>query len=88
MILPELATVLQYRPKESFARCVLINGTSEKDLKQALQGCRFPIRSLGTSGVKMPDGITRMWLYLAYSESLSTNGNVYFHVSNYGVISK
>ena len=68
IILPELATVLQYRPKESLARCVLINdapcrhlsitcstrkevaqhsigtycktinGTSEKGLKQALQG--------------------------------------------------
>jgi len=38
--------------------------------------------------VLMPDGITRMWVYLAYSASLSTNGNVYFYVWNYGVISK
>ena len=38
--------------------------------------------------VLMPDGITRMWVDLVYNASLSTNGNVYFHVSNYGVISK
>jgi hypothetical protein len=37
--------------------------------------------------VLMPDGITRMWLDLAYNASLSTNGNVYFHVLNHGVIS-
>jgi Protein of unknown function (DUF1566)/Viral BACON domain len=36
--------------------------------------------------VLMPDGITRMWVDLAYNASLSTNGNVYFHVSNYGGI--
>ena len=34
-----------------------------------------------------PDGITRMWLDLTYSQALSTNG-VCFYVSNYGVISK
>jgi hypothetical protein len=35
----------------------------------------------------LPDGITRMWLDLTYSQALSTNG-VCFYVSNYGVISK
>jgi hypothetical protein len=35
----------------------------------------------------MPDGITRMWLDLTYSQALSTNG-VCFYVSNYGVVSK
>jgi hypothetical protein len=35
-----------------------------------------------------PDGIIRMWMYLAYNASLSTHGNVYFYVWNYGVISK
>ena len=35
--------------------------------------------------VLMPDG-TRMWLDMAYSESRSTNGDVYFYVSKYGVI--
>ena len=38
--------------------------------------------------ILLPDGITRIWLELAYNESLSTKGNVYFHVSNHGVISK
>jgi hypothetical protein len=38
--------------------------------------------------VLLPDGITRMWVDLAYNASLSTNGNVYIHVSNYGVVPK
>jgi len=37
--------------------------------------------------VLMPDGITRMWLDLTYSQALSANG-VCFYVSNYGVVSK
>jgi hypothetical protein len=37
--------------------------------------------------VLMPDG-ARMWVDMAYSESRSTNGDVYFYVSKYGVISK
>jgi len=35
----------------------------------------------------LPDGITRMWLDLTYSQALSANG-VCFYVSNYGVGSK
>lgn len=38
--------------------------------------------------VLMPDGITRIWMDLAYSVSISTKDSVYFYVSNYGVISK
>jgi len=37
--------------------------------------------------VLIPDGI-RMWMDMEYSESRSTNENVYYYVSKYGVISK
>jgi hypothetical protein len=38
--------------------------------------------------VLMPDGISRIWLDMAYSASLSSKENLYFYVSDYGVISK
>ncbi len=37
--------------------------------------------------VLLPDGITHIWVDLAYSPALSIDGKVYFFVSNYGVVS-
>jgi hypothetical protein len=37
--------------------------------------------------VLLPDGVTRIWLYLLYSTAISTNGSVCFYVLNYGVVS-
>jgi hypothetical protein len=35
----------------------------------------------------LPDGITHIWTDLEYSSALSTDGNAYFVVTNYGVVS-
>ena len=36
--------------------------------------------------VLLPDGITHIWVDLEFRQDLSTNGNVYFVVSNYGLV--
>ena len=36
--------------------------------------------------VLSPDGITHYWADLEYSSTLSTEGNVYFIVKNYGIL--
>jgi hypothetical protein len=37
--------------------------------------------------VLLPDGITHLWVDLEYSQDLSTDGNFYWVVTNYGVVS-
>jgi predicted outer membrane repeat protein len=37
--------------------------------------------------VLFPDGITHLWVDLVFSQALSTNGNNYWTVSNYGAVS-
>ena len=37
--------------------------------------------------VQFPDGITHLWVDMEYSQALSTDGNVYFEVKNYGIVS-
>jgi len=37
--------------------------------------------------VLLPDGITHLWMDIDYSAALSTDGNAYFAVTNYGVVS-
>jgi len=37
--------------------------------------------------VLVSDGITHLWVDMEYSQALSTDGNVYFEVKNYGIVS-
>ena len=37
--------------------------------------------------VLLPDGITHLWVYMEYSQALSTDENVYFEVKKLGVVS-
>ena len=37
--------------------------------------------------VLLPDGSTHLWVDLEYSPALSINGNTYFDVTNFGVVS-
>jgi hypothetical protein len=36
--------------------------------------------------VLVSDGITHLWVDMEYSQALSTDGNVYFEVKNYGIV--
>jgi hypothetical protein len=58
----------------------------------ASSSCQVPVQmnyklDIYIPDVLLPDGTTHLWVDLRYSADLSTNGNSYWVVSNYGTVS-
>ena len=80
-----------YNPNPSYPALIPFKVTSYGIINNPSFSCEALSLSsdltIHISDVELPDGITHLWVDLRYNSTLSTNGNIYFVVLNYGVVS-
>lgn len=81
-----------YNPNPSYPASIPFKVTSYGIINNYSMSCGASSLSsdftIHIPDLQLPDGITHLWVDLVYDSTLSTNGNIYFIISKYGVVSR